>query len=760
MYYLKISKLIVLLLIPQLAYSSIGAECTFNTSNHLDELSEIKSVKKIEIYIPKHKKWTKNLMKATFSDGPILQKYKKKFDAEIKTYYDFGSCLHDGRVRLHGDWKDHIDFLEGGKFTQSLDVSLSSGSIANFIKFKLLLPNTRNGSTEIIFTHLLRTLGFLAPKSSFVDVEVNGQISSMLIQEKTEKELLEGMNVKEGPLFEGDESYLFQNYRNYNHYDLVNISLSKMTNRQWANSSYESAHISLSAFFRLQNVYMDFAATAPKNNYALDWQLLANGNDILLSKWAAYEILLFASQGSHGLIPHNRKFYFNSFYLAFEPIYYDGAPRSLTGEWIRIKPQFQYYPYLKEEHFNETIQLLNTVDRFAFIASIQEEMILNDLLVDEIFQDLLFKINILKNEFNSYKKSVDVEIPNKISISLNHSLLGFKKNLKELLPDSMVLNIDHDSNSNKFFKTTKCSIKTDNCSKIPLLFSDLGTLLENKSLPNSTDNSFSTLFIMPSLQSNTSQIDERYFANRRIHIKSSSSSSVSFDANKKILEIMLNNFEDWALILNSNLEDIEIKISSNFLNIDPLANEKKKINTRGLSGCISFYNSYFNKTKITSKHDTNSCEDAINIINSRGEISAMTITGSLSDGLDIDFSDVSIDYLIINGAGNDCADFSKGNYVLGSVTLSNCGDKGISIGEQSTLSIKDLNVNNANIGIASKDSSITSIHKSHIINVDLCLDVFQKKQEFFGSTLFLGDYTCDSNKIFLDDNSNIFYNEL
>ena len=179
-----------------------------------------------------------------------------------------------------------------------------------------------------------------------------------------------------------------------------------------------------------------------------------------------------------------------------------------------------------------------------------------------------------------------------------------------------------------------------------------------------------------------------------------------------------------------------------------------------LFNCANFYNSSFNNTRITANAINTSCEDIVNIIDSSGQIQKLEVYGASADGLDIDFSDVSIDYLKINGAGNDCADFSKGNYVLGSVTLSNCGDKGISIGEQSTLSIKDLNVNHANIGIASKDSSITSIHKSHIINVDLCLDVFQKKQEFFSSTLFLDDYTCNSNKIFLDDNSNIFYNEL
>ena len=191
MYLFSLKLLLLLLAIPQLVFSSISAECNFNTSKHITELSQLKAIKKIEVHVVKHKKWTKNLMKATFGSGPILQKYKKKFDAEINTYYEFGKCHHQAQVRLHGDWKDHIDFVEGGKFAQSLDVSLKSGAIGNFVKFKLLLPKTRYKSNEIIFTHLLRNLGFLAPRTGLVDVEVNGRTYQIACDEGQEDHLRE-----------------------------------------------------------------------------------------------------------------------------------------------------------------------------------------------------------------------------------------------------------------------------------------------------------------------------------------------------------------------------------------------------------------------------------------------------------------------------------------------------------------------------------------------------------------------------------------
>ena len=54
-------------------------------------------------------------------------------------------------------------------------------------------------------------------------------------------------------------------------------------------------------------------------------------------------------------------------------------------------------------------------------------------------------------------------------------------------------------------------------------------------------------------------------------------------------------------------------------------------------------------------------------------------------------------------------DFSKGKYVINSVDVSNCGDKGISVGEQSHFEALNVKIYNANIGISSKDSSSSFI---------------------------------------------------
>ena len=155
-----------------------------------------------------------------------------------------------------------------------------------------------------------------------------------------------------------------------------------------------------------------------------------------------------------------------------------------------------------------------------------------------------------------------------------------------------------------------------------------------------------------------------------------------------------------------------------------------------------------------------SCEDSINIVKSSGHISEIKIIGSLSDGLDIDFSSLSIDYLMVNDAGNDCADFSGGKYIMGVLSLSNCGDKGVSIGEQSIISIEDLSIKRSIIGIASKDSSVSSIQSTHFDDVEICLDVYQKKQEFYGSMLSINQLNCDGKRYRKDSNSTLLDYEL
>ena len=749
-----------LLFFPLKGFTGISAECNFNSADYLDQLSNLKNLKRVEIEIKKYKKWTTNVLEAVLQEKAILPKYKKKFDAQIVSFYAFGSCTHSGKVRLHGDWKDHIDFNEGGNLRQSVDVSLESGSIANIVKFKLLIPETRNGKNEVLLTSLLRLLKFLAPRTSYVEVAINGQESLMLIQEKVVKEFLEGSNRREGPIFEGDEKYLFNNYNEFDHYDLIDLSLGKMSNQRWAEASSIATNISLNAFSLIQSAYLHFSNTAD-NTYALDWSILSNNNEALLTRWAAYEMLLFATQASHALIPHNRKFYFNTFYSGLEPVYWDGHSRSLDGTWMRIRPDFRFYPHLQIEHFEYLENLIDGIDPESFISAIEEENILEIEESYKIIRDTLFKVRKLKEEYLLFQGSF---INLSKVIQPRKDLLGLLSiNSRKYLEDGYIISVGNSSNSSGLIQLDICNLDLLNCKSEIFNFKELGALLNNKNLgepfkdvPN---------FLIPDRDQFFLEKENYYnFRNGMINITSSSTSKITFNEDLDELDIYLTNTEDWVLIHESNLENVSIALHS-AIPLDSKSYKHKesgsdvRINRRGLSGCLSIYKSTLKNVNFNVNGVGSDCEDLVNIINTTGHIKEFILETASSDGLDVDFSTLVMESVNINGAKNDCVDFSKGRYRLDSGIFKNCGDKGISIGEQSSAEVGNLNIDNTHIAISSKDSSITSFKNVFIKNSDICLESYQKKQEFFGSFTSVNNLNCNSNKIEKDNNSRVKLNE-
>ena len=100
---------------------------------------------------------------------------------------------------------------------------------------------------------------------------------------------------------------------------------------------------------------------------------------------------------------------------------------------------------------------------------------------------------------------------------------------------------------------------------------------------------------------------------------------------------------------------------------------------------------------------------------------------------------------------------SSGKYELGTLNLSECNDKALSVGEKSTVKLSNLLVSNANIGVSSKDSSSISIDSANIKNTEICFEAKRKKQEFLGGIINLNNYDCNGSLIAKDLGSFIYY---
>ena len=173
---------------------------------------------------------------------------------------------------------------------------------------------------------------------------------------------------------------------------------------------------------------------------------------------------------------------------------------------------------------------------------------------------------------------------------------------------------------------------------------------------------------------------------------------------------------------------------------------------------MTFYDSEIINSKI--KIFNAKCEDAVNFINTEGSIEDIEIYAAGSDALDLDFSNLNIKNIFVNEAGNDCADFSFGNYFVENLNVIQCGDKGLSVGEISTVNIQKAVSENSIIGIASKDGSITKIKNANLNKVDTCVSAYTKKPEFNGGNLIVENYKCNlfKNEFYLDKQSFIKLN--
>jgi hypothetical protein len=217
-------------------------------------------------------------------------------------------------------------------------------------------------------------------------------------------------------------------------------------------------------------------------------------------------------------------------------------------------------------------------------------------------------------------------------------------------------------------------------------------------------------------------------------------------SNENTLDIYQNTPGSRLYIINGEIENL--KINFNGYKIKEKGLDSKvfpknyPIDINGLTGCLSLINLEVKNVSINANES--SCEDTVNFINVNGSFDKINIKNSFSDGLDVDFSNLEIDSIKIDTSLNDCVDFSAGNYKLNQLDLKNCGDKALSVGEKSFVILNEITAENANMGIASKDSSIVKLKTAHLKNLKTCVSAYNKKQEFNGGFIEMKNMECEN----------------
>jgi len=156
-----------------------------------------------------------------------------------------------------------------------------------------------------------------------------------------------------------------------------------------------------------------------------------------------------------------------------------------------------------------------------------------------------------------------------------------------------------------------------------------------------------------------------------------------------------------------------------------------------LTGGITFYQSAVELQNV--KIQNSFSEDGLNIIRSKFLMSNMEFSKCSSDAFDSDFSRGIIVNSVFEDIQGDAVDVSGTEIELKNIVIKGAKDKGISVGEKSSLKAENIRIERSGIGIASKDLSSAAVFKCSINDCHISLAAFQKKPEYGPADLSVSD---------------------
>ena len=184
----------------------------------------------------------------------------------------------------------------------------------------------------------------------------------------------------------------------------------------------------------------------------------------------------------------------------------------------------------------------------------------------------------------------------------------------------------------------------------------------------------------------------------------SEGAEIKVDQMRRTVSIQQRTSTDWALIRNASLAGWDIIFFGR-----ALTDEAYTENSIGLEGCLTLYNSDLTGSSIISLDGA--CSESVSLVNSRGKLDLVAIENGFNRALGIDLSDVDIDELLVLKTGGDCLSIHAGRSTIQRAQLDVCGATGITVGDNSNLTIEDAKVQSQALGISAW--GLSTAHVDH-----------------------------------------------
>jgi len=698
----------------------------------------------------------KDLEKLNYARSNALKRgYITEKDKSIEAKADLRFNDQKYKVQLSPTGQN-LDMI-GDPNKYAFKVSVKKGEKINGMKeFKLIPPKARNHITEWIAHRMAIQEGVIALRYGFLNVSINGESKGVYaFEEHFNKELIENNHLREGLLF----SFTYNNnIKIFNKKEILKDSLSvnqfNLLRAKW--SAFINNDLSIEKIFDLEK-YAKFFAIAE----------LLNGN--------------------HAVLQQNLKMYFNPVTNLIEPIpreynslrYQDGFENKplIIQDMNWNETQFSGKNYLNRlfDNKNFIMLYLNNLIRISkksYLDTFFEDNIdainnqLNIIYKEEPYYSFPYEYMYLRQEYilnqiSDFDITTYYNTDNKDSLHIIvHNKSPFPINLLDLSSNKDVFFNFNDyllfgSESKDFFIDAN---RESDIIDFELRFSTFNDFKNNNKLiliPRSfTENKVFPNHLMiqpPNIEQpyltvidneiilNVSKLtlNKKLIIPKGYTFKVRSGTKIDLINNASILSYSPINFignSDNPILVQSsdttgqgiliiNAQDLSVIDNVIFNN---LTNPKDY--GWEIPGAITAYS-----TNIEIRNtifENNHSEDFLNTIKSKFKIIESNFKKSKADAFDSDFSIGEIINCTFVDIGNDAIDFSGSDVEINNVLIKNIEDKAISGGEKSFLNGKNMYIDNAEIGITSKDLSILTFENITIDNSKVAFCAFKKKPEY------------------------------
>jgi hypothetical protein len=699
------------------------------------------------------------------------------------------------KLRLKGDLLDH---LYGNKWSFRVKVKAPQ-SWNRLMTFSLQNPAARNFLAEWVYHRFLEKEDILCPRYDFARLFVNGEDRGTYAwEEHFQKQLLEYRGRREGPIVKFSEDGMWRARVRDHRDDLTD----KVTETQLG--QYQAADPqAFSEGKLLQNPVL-------AGQYQLAYNLmLANKHrektvdEVFdLDRLARYYAITDIFKAYHGLIWHNQRFYYNPVIGKLEPIGFDGFVFRGTMSWPGGRlVGFQNEQSTTQEEYKLVSQLFEDQDfvtkylaylqRYSepasfdvFLKELEDEIRKRERLIRESYEDYTFNTDPLRKAAKE-AHSLIFPIKNALKSNFRKGQDSLRVANSHVLPLELVgYSASGDILEQRFIKPIWLAAhKPDG----PYDYQELGVPRKAKylfySLPG-IDSTFSAaisagyipqrqtppqaLFNIGKLESNQlfTVLDSRVVFSKKT--LSTTEDIIIPKGYKVIFEegVNLDLKEGAAFISRSPVrmrgsEQLPIRIfssddSGNGFTVLQAGDDSKMsyvhfegLNTLSrdgwqLTGAVTFFES--DVDMYHCRFGNNHCEDALNLIRSTFEMKDCVVANTYADGFDADFCKGYIGNSLFINTGNDGMDFSGSVIEVDYAEIKSPGDKGISVGEEATVTVREVRIYDAVLGVASKDLSRLEIRYIRLERCETGFSAYQKKPEYGPARIKIHYYEAEAVK--------------